>query len=266
MPFGTLLRQWRTTRGWSQLALATEAGISARHLSFLETGRARPSREMVLLLAGMLDVPQGDRNAFLVCAGYAPLATEDRVQPSQVRHVRRALDFILRQQEPYPALVIDGHSNILTMNRGASRTFGLFYGPGAGCGPINACRTIFDPGGLRPYVTNWDRLALSVLRTLQREVASTGDAMLMRLRDELLDYPGVPARWRRFDPAPPESLLANLQLKKDDLCLAFFSTVTTLAAPREETLQTLRIKSFFPADEATEQFARRIFAAPERVA
>src|SRR6476620_2881245 len=124
--FGALLRQWRDTRHLSQLGLATEAGISTRHLSFLETGRAQPSREMVQLLAGMLDVPLGDRNALLVSAGYAPAYGERPLSAPDLEPVRRALEFILRQQEPYPALVVDGEWNIVMGNEGSGRIFDLF--------------------------------------------------------------------------------------------------------------------------------------------
>ena len=263
MPFGTLLRQWRTARGLSQLDLATEAGISTRHLSFLETGRAHPSREMVQLLAGMLDMPAADRNALFVCAGYAPVASDDPIEPSRPELVRRALDFILRQQEPYPALVLDEQSNILMTNDGARRIFGTFFGKRAGCKPTNASRTIFDPDGLRPYITNWEPYARAVLQSLQRELAATGSTSLLQLRDELLEYPGVPKRWRTLEPAPPDAL-GSMGLRKGDLTLAFFSTLTTFVT-REAALQHVRIKCFFPADAATEQFARAV-AAPERVA
>ena len=266
MPFGTLLRHWRTMRGLSQLALATEAGISTRHLSFLETGRARPSREMVLLLAGMLGVPATDRNTFLVSAGYAPLASVEPIPPAQVDDARRALDFILSQQEPYPALVVDAQANILSMNRGARQTFGLFCGPDAGCEPLNASRTVFDPRGLRPYIANWDRLARGILRSIVHEVASTGNARLMELRDELLAYPDIPARWRTLEPLPTEPLVASLNLKKGDLSLAFLTTMTSLIGARDATVPSIRIKYFFPADAATEQFARRLSAAPMQVA
>ncbi|HZR23770.1 MAG TPA: helix-turn-helix transcriptional regulator [Vicinamibacterales bacterium] len=261
MPFGTLLRHWRTSRGLSQLALATDAGISTRHLSFLETGRAHPSREMVILLAGMLRVPETDRNAFLVSAGYAPLLIEDSAQPPmQLAHVQRALEFILRQQEPYPAIAVDPHSTIVMMNQGARRTFGQFYQPEQACKPVNATRTIFDPHGLRPYVQNWDHHARRILQSLQHDVAFTGDASLMQLRDELLEYPGVPKHWLQADPTP-EPLLANLTLAKGDLSLSFFSTVTTLATPRDTALHQIRIKCFFPADAATEQFVREVLPA-----
>jgi transcriptional regulator with XRE-family HTH domain len=259
MPFGRLLRQWRTTRGLSQLALATEAGISTRHLSFLETGRAQPSREMVQLLAGMLGVPAADRNALLVCAGYAPVTSDDPVDPAQLEPVQRALELILRQQDPYPALVLDGQSNILELNRGARCTFGMFFEPG--CKQVNATKTIFDPNGLRPYITNWDHLARGAIQALQREVASTGSPSLMQLRDELLEYPGVPSRWRTLDPAAPEPPFGTMHLRKGDLSLAFFSTQTRLVTPPSAALQQVRIKLFFPADAVTESFARRILPA-----
>jgi transcriptional regulator with XRE-family HTH domain len=264
MPFGTLLRRWRTARGLSQLALATDAGISTRHLSFLETGRARPSREMVQLLASMLDVPAADRNALFVCAGYAPIINEAPVEPTQLESVRPALDFILHQQEPYPALVLDGQSNILMTNRGAREIFCMFYELPADGKPINASRTVFDPNGLRRYIANWDQCARGVLHSLQREVASTGSTSLLELHDELLEYPGVPIRWRRLDSAPPDPPLGRMDLRKDGLSLKFFSTLTTLVAPGNATPH-LRIKSFFAADAATEQFGRRL-ATPQRVA
>src|SRR3954447_24163833 len=149
--FGTVLRRWRTARGMSQLPLAPEAGISTRHLSFLETGRAQPSREMVQLLAGMLDVPLGDRNALLVTAGYAPAYGERPLSAPELEPVRRALPFTLRQQEPFPVLVVDGAWNIVMGNEGASRIFRLFAEPGDMAQPINVMRTVFCPGGLRRY-------------------------------------------------------------------------------------------------------------------
>src|SRR5439155_17845933 len=126
---GRLLRQWRATRRMSQLSLATEPAISARHLSFLEPGRAQPSREMVQLLAGMLDVPLGERNALLVSAGYAPIYGERPLGAPELEPVRRALQFILRQQEPYPALVVDGQWNVVMRNAASRRIFELFRGP-----------------------------------------------------------------------------------------------------------------------------------------
>src|SRR5262245_52194829 len=164
--FGPLLRQWRLARHLSQLTLATEAGISARHISFLETGRAQPSCEMVQLLAGMLDVPLAERNALLVAAGYAPAYSERPLGAPEFEHVNRALQFILRQQEPFPAIVLDGHWNIVMRNPASHRIFELFRGPSPDDRPVNAVRTIFDPRGLRPFVVNWDELAGCMMHSL----------------------------------------------------------------------------------------------------
>src|SRR3954463_9464139 len=164
--FGKLLRRWRDVRGMSQLSLATEAGISTRHLSFLETGRAQPSREMVQLLAGMLDVPLGERNALLVSAGYAPAYGERPLSAPELEPVRRALQFTLRQQEPLPALVVDGEWNVVMKNDGAHRMFQLFAEPGDMAQPVNVMRTVFCPGGLRRYIVNWEELAECLVNSL----------------------------------------------------------------------------------------------------
>ena len=263
--FGRQLKQWRTVRHMSQLALATEAGISARHLSFLETGRAQPSREMVQLLAGMLDVPLGERNALLVSAGYAPLYGERPLGAPELEPVRRALQFIMRQQEPYPALVLDGQWNIVMRNDGSHRIFEKFRSsPHDGDG-INVMRTVFHPEGLRPFIVNWEEVAECLMYTVHREVATTGNDAVARLRDELLAYPGVPSRWRTPDAVAPMAPLVSMQLRKGDLSLTFFSMITMLGTPRDVTLQQLKIECFFPADAITEQTARRL-AMPQPVA
>jgi len=263
--FGTLLRRWRDARGMSQLTLATEAGISTRHLSFLETSRAQPSREMVQLLAGMLDVPLGDRNALLVSAGYAPAYGERPLSAPDLEPVRRALEFMLRQQEPYPALVVDGEWNIVMGNEG-SRIFDLFLDPDcdADAAPPNVMRTVFAPDGLRRFIVNWEELAECLLHSLHRQVAATGSAAMARLRDELLAYPGVPARWSVPDPTVAMPPLVSMHLRKDDLSLTFFSMITTMGTPRDVTLQQLKIECFFPADAATEQLARSLASSAPR--
>lgn len=263
--FGRLLRRWRTSRHLSQLALATETGISTRHLSFLETGRAQPSREMVQLLAGMLDVPFGERNALLVSAGYAPVYGERPLGAPELEPVRRALEFILRQQEPFPAMVLDGQWNIVLRNRASGRIFELFRGPMRDDQTINVMRTVFHPNGLRPFITNWEDVAQCAMHSIHREAATTGSDAVIRLRDELLSYPGVPSRWAAPDALAPMAPLVSMQLCKDDLSLSFFSTITMFATPRDVTLQQLKIECFFPADSVTEQVARRL-ALPEMVA
>ena len=257
--FGGLLRHWRSARHLSQLALATEAGVSTRHLSFLETGRAQPSREMVQLLAGMLDVPLGERNALLVSAGYAPIYGDRPLGAPELEPVRRALEFILRQQEPYPALVVDGQWNVVMRNQASRRIFELFRGP---LKTVNVMRTIFDPDMLRPFVVNWEDVAECLMHSLHRDVAAAGGAAALRLRDELLAYPDVPSRWRTPGTLEGTAPLVSMQLRKGDLSMSFFSMITALATPRDVALQQLKIECFFPADAATEETARRLASAP----
>jgi transcriptional regulator with XRE-family HTH domain len=248
----------------SQLALAVEAEISARHLCFLETGRAQPSREMVHLLAGALELSLGDRNAMLLAAGYAPAYAERSLQAPEMDHVRRALGFILRQQEPYPAIVVDGEWNTVLRNDAATRIFGLFLGPSPP-GPAlrrNAMHQICHPEGLRRFIVNWEEFAGPLIQTLHREAAGGANPAAARLRDELLTYPGMPARWKIPDPHAPATPVLTMRLQKDDVSLAFFTTLTMLATPRDVTLEQLRIECFYPADRATEKTARRLAAVP----
>src|SRR5262245_32660653 len=264
--FGKLLRHWRGARRMSQLSLASEAGISARHLSFLETGRARPSREMVQLLSGMLDVPLSERNALLVGAGYAPVYGERPLAAPELAHVRRALEYTLRQQEPYPALVMNGYHDIVMRNEASRRLFELFRGPVPDHVTINGVRTVFNPRGLRPFIVNWDEMAECMMQGLQREIAETGNQALVRLRDEVLAYPGVPPRYAALNALDAETPLVNMHLRKGDVSLKFFSAISFIGRARDITLQNLKVECFFPADEATEQFARRLAAMPSAVA
>ena len=264
--FGTLLRHWRTARRMTQLGLAVEAGISARHLSFLETGRSQPSREMVQLLAGMLGVPLADRNALLIGAGYAPVYGQRPLEAPELEPVRRALEFTLRQQEPYPALVMNGYHDIVMRNEASRRIFEVFRGPLPPHQVINGVRAIFDPDGLRPYVVNWHEIAECMMQGLQREIAETGNDTLVRLREEMLAYPGVPARFRTVDALPPDPPIINLQLRKGDVSLSFFSAVTFLGRARDITHRDLKGECFFPADTATEAFSRRLASMPDAVA
>jgi transcriptional regulator with XRE-family HTH domain len=258
--FGALLRHWRLARRLSQLALATEAEISARHLCFLETGRAHPSREMVQLLASVLDVPLGERNTLLLGAGYAPAYGERKLDASELAHVRRALSFVLRQQEPFPAIVVDGGWNIVMRNAAAGRLFGLFLEGGA-LGPEvagNAMHHVCHPQGLRRFIVNWEEFAGPLIQALHREAAGGTNPPAARLRDELLAYPGMPARWKVPDPRTSVPPVLAMRLQRDGLALAFFSTLTALATPRDVTLEHLRIECFYPADDATEATARRL--------
>jgi transcriptional regulator with XRE-family HTH domain len=261
-PFGQVLRQWRLARRMSQLTLATEAEISSRHLSFLETGRAQPSREMVLLLAGVLDVPLRDQNVLLTAAGYAPIYRETALGAPELGQVQQALHFMLEKQEPYPALVVDRHWNVLMQNGAAGRLFGLFLDREAMAhvpGPPNAVRMIFHPRGLRPYIANWEALAGPLVQQIHREaVGGIPDEGTRRLLEEVVSYPGVPARWRTPDASAHSAAVLPLTLHKGELTLRFFTTIATLGTPQDITLQELRVECFFPADEATDDRARAL--------
>jgi transcriptional regulator with XRE-family HTH domain len=258
--FGSLLRHWRLARRVSQLRLAMDAEISGRHLSFLETGRAQPSREMVQLLTTALDVPLAEQNSFLVAAGYAPMYSQSSLAAPELEHVKRALDFILKQQEPYPAIVFDGEWNITQRNDAAKRVFSLFpiVSPAGRKVGWNAIRSVFHPEALRPYIANWEEYAGALMQALHREAADGTNASAARLRDELLTYPDVAPRWKVPDPFSVVPPLLTMRLKKDDLSLAFFKTLTMFAVPRDITLQQLRIECFYPADTITEDTARRL--------
>jgi len=256
---GGLIRQWRERRRLSQLTLALDAEISPRHLSFLETGRANPSREMVLLLARVLEVPPRGRNELLLAAGYAPVYHERGLDAPEMAQVRRALQFTLRQQEPYPALVVDGRWNILMSNEGATRLMGLFLDPAetAALGPPNALRLFYHPRGMRPFIVNWQATAGALIQWLHRDMLR-GRPETARLLDELLSYPDVPKAWRTLDLDAPAAPFLAVELAKDDLHLTFFSTLTSLGVPYDITLDELRVECFFPADEGSEALMRRL--------
>lgn len=259
-----MLRHWRVARRMSQLTLATEAEVSSRHVCFLETGRGTPSRDMVELLAGVLGVPLNERNAMLVAAGYAPAYAERTFEAPELRHVRRAFDYMLGQQEPYPAFVIDGRWNIVMRNRAGPRIFGLFH---ADPGPPprmaqNALHAICHPAGLRQFIVNWEEFAGPLIQTVHREAAAGTNPPAARLLAELLAYPGMPSRWRVPDPNIPMSPVLTMRLKRGDLALAFFSMLTVLATPHDIMLEQLRVECFYPADNLTEETARRLATSP----
>src|SRR5262245_37886102 len=191
---GSLLKSWRKTRSLSQLALAQEAEVSPRHICFLETGRAKPSREMVMLLCRVLDVPFRERNGLLLAAGFAPVYAETNLEAPELGAVRTALLAILRQQEPFPAVVMDRHWDIVHANTAAQRFFGFLLGH-RGTEPGNVVRLMFDPDLLRPHVTNWEAVAEALVQRVHREVVGgVTDARTANLLAEVLAYPGVPRR------------------------------------------------------------------------
>jgi transcriptional regulator with XRE-family HTH domain len=258
--FGRLLREWRSRRRISQLDLAVEAGVSSRHVSFIETGRSQPSREMILMLARVLDVPLRDRNDLLVAAGYAAMYRATDLESPALEQARRALDFMLRQQEPYPAIVVDRAWNLLKANNGAVKLVEAFADPeAAGQWGGNAMRLMFHPRGFRPHIVNWDAMAAALIQWLHRDVLSgLGGAETRNLLGELLSYPGVPPRWRTLDLDASTAPFLAIDFARGDLHLRYFSTLTALGTPHDITLQELRVEAFFPADEETEEASRRL--------
>ncbi len=258
--YGQLLRHWRTCRGLSQLALATEAGISTRHLSFLENGRAQPSRPMVELLAGMLDIPLAERNLLLVAAGFAPAYDRRPLGAPDLKPFERAVEFMLTQQEPYPALVLDACGNILRRNAAARTIFGLFVPDPLDGRPANGIRSLFHPRGLRQYIENWEELAIRLLYNVHRDAALGFSAERVRMRDELMSYPGVSELWKQVSSDVRAPALVTMKLVKQPWTFTFFSTMSMLGLPCDATLQDLKIESFFPADAATDRAVRRLAA------
>jgi transcriptional regulator with XRE-family HTH domain len=248
---GPLLRGWRQRRRLSQLDVSARAAISTRHLSFLETGRAKPSREMVLHLAEELDVPLRERNTLLVAAGYAPIYSETPMDGEDMAAVRQTLEQLLASQEPNPALVVDRQWNLVLANRAIGL---LLHGVGADllAPPVNVLRVALHPDGLAPHITNFEEWSGHLLSRLGREVTATGDPALATLYDELSALPGVSGR---ETPVPhgdgASRLMVTLRLKTPLGDLAFFSTVATFGTAVDITLAELSIESFFPADPGT---------------
>jgi transcriptional regulator with XRE-family HTH domain len=260
---GRLLKQWRERRRMSQLGLATEAEISTRHLSFLETGRAQPSREMLLLLSRALEVPLRARNELLTAAGYAAIYRETGLEAPEMAQVRRAIDFMLRQQEPYPAAVLDRQWNVVRGNEALGRVMGLFLSAddAAAAGAPNVMRLTYHPRGLRSWIGNWEQTASAYIQWLHRDLLRTGDARTGALLDELLSYPGIPRAWLSLDLDASTAPFLTMEFRKDELRLNFFTTLASLGTPYDITLHELRVECFFPADDATDEALRRLAAA-----
>ena len=230
----------------SQLALAHEAGVTPRHVSFVESGRANPSREMVLTLTRALSIPLRERNQVLLAAGYAPQYRETGLDDASMAQVRGALDRLLSHHEPHPAVVMDRHWNILRTNAAADTLFAwLLDGADAG-EPPNVVRLMFGP--LRPHVANWAETGEGLIQRVHREaVGGVPDLITRRLLDEVLALDGIPERWRTPDFAQTPLPLLPVRFAKDGRELSYFSLVTTVGTPQDITLQELRVESFFPA-------------------
>ncbi|HYF24618.1 MAG TPA: helix-turn-helix domain-containing protein [Baekduia sp.] len=254
---GALLREWRRRRRLSQLDLALEAGVSARHLSFVETGRSRPSAEMVLHLAEHLDVPLRERNGLLLAAGHAPVYGQRGLDEPEMGPVRDALDLILAGHEPYPAVVVDRHWGMVAANR-AVALLTAAVAPELLEPPVNVLRASLHPDGMAPHILNLPQWRAHLLERLGRQAVTSGDPALAALHEELAGYPGGGG------PAPEEpygAVAVPLRLRAGDDVWTFISTVTTFGTALDVTLEELAIESFFPADAATAAAVRRAFEA-----
>lgn len=255
---GTVLREWRNARRMSQLALALEAGISTRHLSYVESGKAQPSRDMVTRLAQALGMPLREHNALLAAAGYAPRFAETGLETPVLAPMRAAIDLILEHQEPYPAFVVNRYWDVLLTNRAATRLFVWLRG---GAVHPNILRQVFDPEDVRPALVNWEEVAGDLIRHLHQEVAATpSDTKMRALLDEILRYPDVPSQWRSRELGATPAPALTVVFRKEDRQIRFFSTITTFGTPRDVTLAELHIECFFPADEATAGLCRELAA------
>ncbi|SHN83415.1 helix-turn-helix domain-containing protein [Bradyrhizobium erythrophlei] len=260
-PAGILLRQWRDVRGKTQLDLSFDAGVSQKHISFVESGRSIPSRQMLLDLAQALDVPLRERNELLVAAGYAPVYSGDALEAPVMNSIAKALQRMLRQHEPFPALVIDRHWNVVMTNEAAPALFNCFVDLAAWPQPRNLLHLMFDPRGLRPFVANWPETARGLLARVYREaLGHVIDDKTKALLAALSQYPGVKAEWRA--PSPGSVLpMIPLSLVKGGVTLNYFSLITTVGTPQTVTAEELRLECMFPADDKTETEHARFLKA-----
>lgn len=254
---GNLLRDWRRRRRMSQLDLACEADISARHLSFLETGRSLPSREMVLHLAERLEIPLRERNALLIAAGYAPVFKERPLEDPTLQAARKAVDLVLAGHEPYPAIAVDRHWTLVASNR-AIQLFLAGVEQSLLAPPVNVLRLSLHPGGLAPRIVNLAEWRSHLLARLRRQIEATADSVLAELLNELSGYPiAVENGYKMPANTDYAGVVVPLQFAAGDGILSFISTTTVFGTPVDITLSELAMESFFPADAATSDALNR---------
>ena len=254
--FPARLAWWRKKRGQSQMQLAMAASCSQRHISFLELGRTKPSREMVLRLSEALDVPLRQSNELLLAAGFAPVWAATDLSADSLAPVREALDYMLNQQEPYPAVVIDRRWNLLQANKGAVALVEFLVGPIAPGTAINLADALVGPDVLRPHLVNWTAIVRYFIRTVEADAAADATAETAALLGRLLAYKDVRATLSQAPAADMDAPILPMQFQKGRTTIRLFTTIATLGTPQDITLQELRIESFFPMDEETRQVFR----------
>jgi len=266
LSFGSRLRWWRERRGLSQLGLAVAMETPQRHVSFLESGRAAPSREMILRLAAALDLPLRQQNALFLAAGYAPAWRESDLSAPELARVNSALDYMLAQQEPYPAFVVDRRWTLLRANTGAGRLVEFLTGPAraraAPSEPVNLAMALVSPDGLRPFILNWAEVALYFVRGVQADAVADGTPETAELLTRLLGIPGVPALSHVLPPDETQAPVLAIHFRRRETSLRLFTTIATLGTAHDVTLQEVRIECFFPADDASAQIFQDWATAP----
>ncbi|HSM96356.1 MAG TPA: helix-turn-helix transcriptional regulator [Rhizomicrobium sp.] len=255
-PVGSQLRQWRQRRHLSQLDLAGDAQISARHLSFLETGRSQPSREMILHLAEQLEVPMRERNVLLVAAGYAPIFAERALDDPALAPARAAIDAVIEGHKPYPCFALDRHWNVVASNRALQE---LYEGVAEELlkPPVNAMRLSLHPKGVAPRIENLGEWRAHLLHQLRQRIELTADPKLIALQKEVLSWPAPPAP---AHVAPGDAIVIPFKVRIRAGLLSFFTTTMMFGSPVDVTLSELAIESFFPADEATRALVQKLSA------
>jgi transcriptional regulator with XRE-family HTH domain len=259
--FPSRLVWWRKRRGLSQLQLAMAADCSQRHVSFLELGRTKPSREMVLRIAAALEVPLRHSNELLLAAGYAPVWAETDLGAPTLAPVRHALDYMLTQQEPFPAVVVDRRWNVLQANKGAIALVGFLVGPVVPGVTLNLADALVAPDVLRPHLLNWAEVVRYFLRSVEADAAADGTAETAGLLERLRSYQDVRSVMLAAVTVASDGPVLPMHFQKDRTTLRLFTTIATLGTPQDITLQELRIESFFPMDDATRDVFRN-WAAP----
>ena len=243
---GELLRYWRHERGKSQLDLSMDTGISQRHLSFVESGRSAPSRNFLSSVSDALNIPLRERNVLLLASGFAPQYSEQSMDAEQMAIVTRAIDRMLRQHEPHPALVLDRYWNVIRTNEAAPRFFGSFVDLSKRPKPRNLLDLMFDPAGMRPFVEEWEKVAAGLLQRVRREaVGHVLDAKLQELLKRLREHPGVAAL---KPPLAPQSPVLPIVFRRGNQRFSYFSLITTVGTPQCITAQELRVECMFPTD------------------
>lgn len=255
--FPSRLLWWRKRRGLSQLQLALAADCSQRHVSFLELGRTRPSREMVLRLATALDMPLRQSNEMLLAAGFAPVWAESDLGAQALAPVRAALDYMLSQQEPFPAVVVDRRWNLIQANAGAVALVEFLVGALAPGTAVNLADALVAPDVLRPRLVNWTEVVRYFVRSVEADAAADGTSETAALLDRLLSYDGVAAAMAQSAPPAADAPVLPMHFRKDGTQLRLFTTIATLGTPQDITLQELRIEAFFPIDDETRAAFRR---------